>query len=81
LNAGWKAFWIALGTIAAGIVAFLLGRRHGEGVGTGVSSIPSPQAIASQAEIQVQQARTEIKADSDAELAARFNALAKKEKP
>jgi hypothetical protein len=75
---GWKRFWhgflAALGVIASAVVGLLLlrGRKLPSTGGT-------PEQIASEAEAQIEKTKQEIKADSDAALADRFNALAKKQ--
>jgi hypothetical protein len=82
MNANWKSFWAGVGavlTIAAGILLYLL-RIRGNGGGPGKDPIQTPAKIISDAKAQVERKRAEIKADSDAALAARFNASVKKEK-
>jgi hypothetical protein len=76
MNAKCKLILGAIGALLAALGGFLGGllRRNRS------SSVQpeSPEKITSDAEKQIEQTRTEIKADTDAELAARFNRLAKK---
>jgi hypothetical protein len=75
----WKAFWIGVGTALGALISGLglvaiLRRKSKPDV------ITTPQAIAHEAEEKIDVVRVEIKNDSDAELARRFNSLAKKQK-
>jgi hypothetical protein len=71
----WKAFWIgvgtALGAIISGLGLIAVVRRK--------TKPATPAAIAHEAEVKIEQTRIDIKNDSDKELAARFNTLAKKQ--
>jgi len=80
MSNGWKAFFHTLFGVLASIATaglYLLLRRPG-----GRTSIPTPTpaTIKKETEEEVLAVRQEIAQDTDAELAARFNRLAKKEK-
>ena len=82
MSNGWKAFFHTLFGVLASIATaglYLLLRRPGGR--TSISTpTPTPATIAKEVEEEVLAVRQEIAQDTDAELAARFNRLAKKEK-
>ena len=85
MNDKWKGFWRGVAAGAAVVLTALLSvayalLRRPRGTGSSNGPVDDPQHVASETALAVEQARTEIKADTDDALAQRFNALAAKQK-
>lgn len=79
MNDKWKGFFRGVLTVLGVILSlglYLIFRKKSP-VGSGQVSTPSE--IAASTERKIEETRQEIHNDSDEELAARFNSLAKKE--